>query len=219
MALWGKTDALASAPKFLIDSANTTIVPVAAPERDYGGLPEHVDLNNAYFVDTTEATQVGNREKGIKTPGWVLYKEYGNGRRYVETLVPMKVAAVDAGDAGITANTTIEDLVVADRTILISAQPADISVVATNTAQFSVTAAATPTAVLSYQWQIQQSGAGAWANVATGSGGTTATFTTGATAVTAGAGDTNGDKYRVIVSAEGADSVTSTVATLTVTAS
>ena len=218
MALWGKTDALASAPKFLIDSANTTIVPVAAPERDYGGLPEHVDLNNAYFVDTTEAAQAGNRANGIKTPGWVLYKEYGNGRRYVETLVPMRVAAETAGDAGITGNTTIEDIVVVDRTITITAQPADISVVAPNTAVFSVTAAAAPTAVLSYQWQIQQSGVGAWANVATGSGGTTASFTTGTTAVTAGAGDTNGDKYRVIVSADGADSVTSTAATLTVTA-
>lgn len=219
MALWGKTDALASAPKFLIDSANTSIVPVAAPERDYGGLPEHVDLNNAYFVDTTEAAQSGNRAKGIKTPGWVLYKEYGTGRRYVETLVPMKVAAVDAGDLGIAANTIIEDLVVSDRTITISVQPANISVVAPNTAVFSVTAAALPTAVLSYQWQIQQSGTGVWANVATGTGSTTDTFTTGVTAVTAGSGDTNGDKYRVVVSAVGASSVTSTDATLTVTAS
>lgn len=219
MALWGKTDARSSAPKYQIDSANTSIVPVAAPERDYGGLPAQVDLNNTYFVDTTEAAQAGNRARGIKTPGWNVYKEYGNGRHYVETLVAMKVAAGDAGDAGVSANTTLEDLVLVDRTITISAQPADISVVAPNTAVFAVTAAVDPSVSLTYQWQVQQSGAGAWANVSTGSGGTTASYTTGVTAVTAGAGDTNGDKYRVIVSADGATSVTSTAATLTVTAS
>jgi hypothetical protein len=50
-----------------------------------------------------------------------------------------------------------------------------------------------------------------WVDIA---GATSASFTTGATTV---AGD-NGDKYRVIVSVAGADSKTSTAATLTVTA-
>jgi hypothetical protein len=31
-----------------------------------------------------------SRALGIKTPGWTLYKEYGTGRRRVETLVAMK---------------------------------------------------------------------------------------------------------------------------------
>jgi hypothetical protein len=98
MALWGKTDTLASAPKWL-NSADPNV---------------SNDLDNAFFVDTTEAGVASNRAKGIKTPGWILYKEYGNGRRMVETLVPMKVSAAAAGDLGITGNTTIEDTTVAD---------------------------------------------------------------------------------------------------------
>lgn len=111
MSLWGKTDDANSAPKFLLDS---TDFPAANTVRDYGGLPMQTDINNAYFVDTTEAAVTANRAAGIKTPGWILYKEYGNGRKFVETLVPMKVAAVDAGDLGISGNTTIEDDTVAD---------------------------------------------------------------------------------------------------------
>lgn len=118
MALWGKTDAAASAPKFLIDGANTSIVPTANTARDYGGLPDQVDLNNAFFVDTTEATIESNRDAGLKTPGWNLFTTYtdanGNTRRRVESLVPMKVSAASAGDAGISGNTAIEDATVAD---------------------------------------------------------------------------------------------------------
>lgn len=202
MSLWGKTDTLASAPKFLSADTNAN---------------RNIDKDNAFFVDTTEAAVTSNRAKGIKTPGWVLYKEFGAGRKYVETLVAMKMTAVAAGDAGVANNTATEDAVVADRKITISAQPANRSVVAPATAAFSVTAAAVPTSALSYQWQIQQAGTGAWANVATGTGGTTATYTTAATDVADGVGATNGDKYRVIVSASGA-TLTSNAATLTVTA-
>ena len=111
MSLWGKLDAANSAPKFLLDSAD---FPAANTTIDYGGLPMQVDINNAFFVDTTEASVATNRANGIKTPGWILYKEYGDGRKYVETLVTMKVAAADAGDLGISGNTTIEDATVAD---------------------------------------------------------------------------------------------------------
>lgn len=99
MALWGKTDTAADAPKYLSTDTNAT---------------PQTDKDNAFFVDTTEAGVASNRAKGIKTPGWVLYKEYGNGRKMVETLVPMKVSASDAGDLGIAGNTTIEDTTVAD---------------------------------------------------------------------------------------------------------
>ena len=99
MSLWGKTDTLASAPKFLSTDVNAN---------------RNIDKDNAFFVDTTEAAVTSNRAKGIKTPGWILYKEYGTGRKYVETLVPMKVTAVAAGDLGVTGNTEVEDTTVAD---------------------------------------------------------------------------------------------------------
>ena len=103
MSSWGKTDALAGAPKWL--NAND---PNASN-----------DLDNAYMVDTTEAQVESNRDKGLKTPGWNLYREYTtNGgtvtRRMVEPLVVMKVDAATAGDDGISGNTTIEDSTVAD---------------------------------------------------------------------------------------------------------
>lgn len=118
MALWGKTDTLASAPKYLINGANTSIVPAANTARDYGGLPDQMDVNNAVFVDTTEARIESNRDAGIRTPGWNLFTTYtdanGRTRRRVESLVVMKVSAASAGDAGVTGNTAVEDAIVAD---------------------------------------------------------------------------------------------------------
>lgn len=92
MALWGKTDTLASAPKYLTATQKEDMV----------------------FVDLTEAGVASNRAKGLKTPGWNMYVEYGTGRKRVETLIPMKVSAANAGDAGVTGNTTVEDSIVAD---------------------------------------------------------------------------------------------------------
>jgi len=97
MSLWGNTDEANSAPKYLSSDA----------------MPS-ADLDNAYFVDITEAGVASNRAKGIVTPGWNLIQDIGNGRLRVETLVAMKVSAVDAGDAGVTGNTDIEDTTVAD---------------------------------------------------------------------------------------------------------
>ena len=198
MSLWGKTDALASAPKFLSTDTNAN---------------RNIDKDNAFFVDTTEAAVPSNRAKGMKTPGWVLYKEFGAGRKYVETLVPMKMTAVAAGDAGVTNNTATEDATVADRRLTISVQPASISVVNNAPAAFTVTAAAVPTSALSYQWQIQE--AAQSGNTWTPIGGAIAATYTIANTVLA---NDNGDKYRVVVSASGVASVTSSAATLTVTA-
>lgn len=115
MSLWNKLDNASSAPKYLINSSNTSIVPAANTSRDYGGLSRNLDLNNAFFVDSTEATVASNRAKGIKTPGWMLFKTYGNGRKYVEVLVSMTHSAnTVVGDFGITGNTSIEDSTVAD---------------------------------------------------------------------------------------------------------
>jgi hypothetical protein len=104
MASWGKTDSAADAPKYLEDDANNT--------------NKSHDKDNAIFVDLTEAGVAANRAKGIKTPGWNLYNTYttadGRTRHIVEPLVTMKVSATDAGDAGVTGNTAVEDTIVAD---------------------------------------------------------------------------------------------------------
>ena len=59
MALWGKTDTAADAPKWLEDDVNNT--------------NKSNDKDNAVFVDLTEAGVTANRAKGLKTPGWNLY--------------------------------------------------------------------------------------------------------------------------------------------------
>jgi hypothetical protein len=92
MALWGDTDTANSVPKYLSSA----------------------DQSNAYFIDTTEAGVASNRAKGLKTTGWNLYEEYGTGRKRVENLVAMTRTAAQAGDAGTTGNTAIEDATVAD---------------------------------------------------------------------------------------------------------
>lgn len=104
MAQWGKTDTAADRPAYLETDANNT--------------NKSHDADNAYFVDLTEAGVASNRAKGLKTPGWNLYHTYttadGRTRNIVEPLVTMKVSATDAGDAGVTGNTAVEDTVVAD---------------------------------------------------------------------------------------------------------
>lgn len=98
MSLWRKTDTLAGAPKFLSASND------AAPNNR---------VSNAFFVDVTEARLPANRAKGIKTPGWMIYREVGT-RQFVEPLVPMKATAGVAGDLGVTGSTVTEDLTVSD---------------------------------------------------------------------------------------------------------
>jgi hypothetical protein len=203
MPLWGKTDTLASAPKYLTSAS---------------GASPQTDIDNAFFVDTTEAAVTSNRAKGIKTPGWNLVQDIGNGRYRVEPLIPMKVSASDAGDAGIADDTTVEDATVPDTLLAITVQPTNTSVVATNAATFTVTATATPTTTITYQWQKQESSesGSTWTNVGTNS----ASYSTGATTAPPGTtGASNGDKYRVLVSAPTKTSqvITSSVATLTVT--
>jgi hypothetical protein len=96
-------------------------------------------------------------------------------------------------------------------TITISSQPSN-QTASSGAATFSVTASVSPAgATLTYQWQRQALGAGAYADV---SGATSASLAlTGLTN-----GSNNADNYRVVVSATGAPSVTSNAAALTVAA-
>jgi hypothetical protein len=169
-------------------------------------IPE-ADLNKVFGISVAESQNTTNRNKGIHIPGWVSYTTYtdsgSNTRHKAETLVAFSAIAGD-GDS-----TTFPDVPV----ITISEQPANISRVAPATAAFSVTASATNSGVLSYQWQKQEAAdTTTWTDIPSA---TSASYTTPATNVV----NDNGDKYRVVVSATlGAVSVTSNAATLTVTA-
>lgn len=160
------------------------------------------------FVDREESQQQENRARGLLSPGWWLYKTYtdaqSNVRHKSELLIAMDIVTATSGDAA-------DDAVVVDRTIFITTQPEDTSVVEGNTATFTVVATVSPTAALSYQWQKQEGGAGAWATIV---GATSASYTTPVTVLA----DDDGDNYRVVVSSSGATSVTSDAVELTVTA-
>lgn len=188
-----------------IPYAGTTASGLTVTANEQPAYAPHADLSSIYGISTAEASDTANKNKGINTPGWLKYTTYtdaqGATRHKAESLVA--IASI-SGDADVLPPVPV---------ITISSQPANTSVVAPATATFSVTAAATLGGTLSYQWQKQESGAGAWSNI---SGATSSSYTTGATTVL----DDNTDKYRVIVSATlGATSVTSNAATLTVTAS
>ena len=108
--------------------------------------------------------------------------------------------------AGISLNSSAVTLTVTASAVApaISVAPPSVNVTAPANAVFSVTASGT---ALGYQWQRSSDGGTTWTDVA---GATGASFDAGAT-------DTamSGQRYRVVVS-NGAGSVTSAVATLTV---
>lgn len=207
-----------------IDVANTTGIldlsgagaGVQSLQRTGAANPYGDHINNGaaiVFVDLTEAQQPGNRAKGIKSPGWWLYRTGTNADTSVYHHAECLVALAGNADNLPVTTGDREDAIAQDG-IVITVQPADTSVVEPNTATFTVTATAAGS-TLAYQWQKAESSAPTvWTNVGTDSN----SYTTGVTAVAAGSGATNGDLYRVIVSAAGANSVTSATATLTVTA-
>jgi autotransporter-associated beta strand protein len=92
----------------------------------------------------------------------------------------------------------------------VTTDPVNNNVALGQTAGFSVTAGgAAPT----YQWQLSTDSGANWNNVSTGTGGTTANYTTAATTA-----PDNGNQYRCIVNvACDSSSATSAVATLNIT--
>ena len=192
MSLWKMTDEEASKPVYLSDTLrNDQTVS---------------DFDSTIGVDVSEETVAANKAKGMQHAGWVNMRSYtdqhGNTRYKAETVVAAGSMTLDASD----------DSIAADLAITISTQPADASVTAPAPATFAVVATINGVATLSYQWQIQQEGTGSWADI---SGATSASYTTGATATGDAAGATDGDKYRVVITALGA-TATSNAATLTV---
>ena len=92
----------------------------------------------------------------------------------------------------------------------ITSQPSSISVTTGATGAFSVVATGLPTPT--YQWQRSNDSGSTWANVASGTGGTTASYSTAATALA-----DSGSQFRVLVTNGIGTVKTSSVGTLTVT--
>ena len=156
-----------------------------------------------FGVDENEMAANSNVE-GAGHAGWVHVRTNGS-RKIVETLVAMSKNGI-TGDA--------EDVVFEDYLITIDTQPADDASATGSAVTFSVAASITGTGgTLTYQWQ-EDSGSG-FANIT--AAGVYSDVTTDTLAISDNTGlDTY--QYRVVVSATGADSVTSTAATLTETA-
>ena len=186
MPLWGKTDATISRPNWI----------------NLSNYPAGTQL---LFVDQTEAGLETNQSKGIKGPGWYLYREYDDStgvKRYkTELVVAMRVPVADSGDAA-------DDAFVPDVevTVAISVQPANQTTVS-GAATFGVTAALTPSGTVTYQWQYQAVDTTTGVNVV---GATASTLV-----LADQTEDNDGDKYRVVVGGTGAKAVRSSSATLT----
>jgi len=152
-----------------------------------------------FGVDENE--MAANKAVGAAHAGWVHVRTNGS-RKISETLVALSKNGV-TGDA--------EDTEFEDYLITITTQPADDESTTGEAVTFSVVAAITGTGgTLTYQWQ-EDSGSG-FGNIT--NGGVYSDATTDTLAISDNTGlDTY--QYRVVISATGADSVTSTAATLT----
>lgn len=164
------------------------------------------DSAAVYGVDTAEAAAEASNGTPVIHSGWVR-RTTGTGGRAGRTFTEVLVAS-----GSITGD--LEDVVMQDLSIVISAQPVNRSVTAPAATTFAVTAATVPTGgTIGYQWQISTDSGANWSNVTnTGvyTGATTATL-----AISASTG-LNGRQYRCNLSATGATTVTTTARTLTV---
>jgi hypothetical protein len=181
MALWGKTDANGSKPKYV----NLTNYPAGS---------------QLIFVDATEAAAASNKSKGITGPGWWIYSERvdssGATRYYAEQLVFIK-NTTGSGDAA-------DDLFVPDASVTIAFTVQPVSGAPTSgNLTFTSTAVATPGGTVTYQWQRKLATQQNFSNL---SGQTASSL-----ALTGLTGADVGVKYRVKAAGAGAKAVLSNV--------
>jgi hypothetical protein len=178
----------------------------------YSSDSQHV----VYGVDQFEIATLAPGASGLSTQyggihaGWVGIQTYtdmhGNLRVKSETLVAMSEITSGTNATYSAPGDANDDAVFADAIITINSQPASVGVGTTATAIFSVTASVVPSyAPLVYQWQ--EDDGGGFDNLV------------GATGTSVSIANTNTTKdqyeYRVIISSGNA-SVTSGIATMTV---
>ena len=138
--------------------------------------------SNSYeliFADSTEGSLNESKSRGIKNPGWWLYRtytdHYGATRHKAECIAAMSVAAGTSGDMA-------DDTIAADvaSAVTITGQPGN-STSSSGAGTFAVTTSTTGTpGTLAYVWQRQKAGTTRWANITASldTGITYADFTT-----------------------------------------
>ena len=202
--------------------ANTAVIKRTPPKH----VAEFVIVggdSNSYeliFADSTEGSLAESKSRGIKNPGWWLYRtytdHYGNTRHKAECIAAMSVAAGTSGDAS-------DDTIAADvaSSVSIGTQPASStsSSGAGTFANLATSTTGTPGA-LAYVWQRQTATGKRWQNITASldTGITYTNFTTATLGYTGLGGDTlDGYKYRVkITSANGTEEqISNGAATLT----
>jgi hypothetical protein len=170
------------------------------------GISDNADI---VFVSNEESLLSANRLKGIKTAGWYKITEKmtneGTLRYSTENLVSMSALST----LNATSGDNTDDLVAGDVEISITTQPAAASVTAPAATTFTVVASGATT----YQWQLQTSGVGAYANISNGGVYTTATT---ATLNISNSTGLNGNRYRCVVGNGGTAGVKTNGARLTV---
>lgn len=203
MPLWGRPDNAANSVLTAVQQFNKSVT-TANQALLYANTKAGTLVENAvvgqFAIDTTEA----QANPSIPHAGWVLRKE-GTGLRAGRVTYEVLVAG---GTYGIPDGA--DDTVIPDYVLRVTTNPTSNTTNTIGNLTFTVAAASTPTgASIKYYWQVNTGAA--WANVANTSGqyfnNTSPTFT--ANNLTA-----NGNVFRVLVTAVGANSVTSTSATV-----
>lgn len=171
---------------------------------------------NASFTVTASGSSLGYQwQEAISIiDGGVIFVDMVGETNATLTLTALSLSdnarqfrVVVSNSAGsVTSNTALLTVDSAQTVPAFNTQPANQSVIAPDTATFSVVATGTPSPTL--QWQLSTNAGGSFADIA---GATASSYTTSATL----AGD-NGNQYRVIAT-NSAGTTTSNVATLSVT--
>jgi hypothetical protein len=207
MSLYGKTDS----------NANVT--------KAGRGIAASSQAKQTIFVDETEAALAENKARGLNAPGWWSYYTFtdssGATRHKAEMLVTLADAEANSSES------QSDDAVAADRTVVISSQPALTGVVAAGApATFTVSASiegATGGSITA-QWQVSNNGGSTFTPISSGasngSGGTYqyqgSGFTGQELLSTSTSGGMGNYQYRVVLSTAGqSGDVTSDAVTLT----
>jgi hypothetical protein len=208
-----------------LTAANAGTLQIIPTDVDVAFAKSAAPKANVFFVDEAEAEATGNRNKGLRTPGWYKFETYAdasqsNATRYKAELLCAigENGHASQSDTGVDTTATEDDVIAGGNTAITitnNVQSITISDGVTDADAFNVTATVTDSAQYTVQWQESTDGGVTFTNF-----GSPSALTNSGTqvnlAITADHTDgNNGYKYRAILSSASADDVTSAVGTLT----